>query len=175
MNKKANEQFRMNEREIIQVFMTLLEKEDIQKITVNKICQYAHINRSTFYNHFSDIYAVLEKMWDIHLQNISVIFESNGVQKNRKDNLRLILNYMKQNALFYRVSFHSSLNEKVYDGLNLILKSHEVKKMDLKNAYKLHFFEQGMISTISYWLDHNCDLDVEEVINVIDESYPKAD
>lgn len=173
MNKKANVQYKINEKEIIRVFMELLEKEDIRKITVNEVCQYAHINRSTFYNHFSDIYAVLEKMWDMHMLNLSEIFKTSGVQKNRRDNLRLILNYMKDHKTFYHVSFHSPIQAKIHEGLNAILRSHEVTEIDRMKEYKLHFFEQGMISTIAYWLDHECDLDVEEVMNVIDESYPK--
>lgn len=34
MNKKANEQYKSNEREILDVFTRLLEEKDLQKITV---------------------------------------------------------------------------------------------------------------------------------------------
>lgn len=49
MNKKANEQYKSNERVILDVFTRLLEEKNIEKITVKEICEEAHINRSTFY------------------------------------------------------------------------------------------------------------------------------
>ena len=38
MNKKANEQYKNNEKTILDVFTRLLEEKDLQKITVKEIC-----------------------------------------------------------------------------------------------------------------------------------------
>lgn len=43
MNKKANEQYKSNERVILDVFTRLLEEKDLRKITVKEICEDAHI------------------------------------------------------------------------------------------------------------------------------------
>lgn len=43
MNKKANEQYKSNERIILDVFTRLLEEKNIEKITVKEICEEAHI------------------------------------------------------------------------------------------------------------------------------------
>ena len=37
MNKKANEQYKNNEKTILDVFTRLLEEKDLQKITVKEI------------------------------------------------------------------------------------------------------------------------------------------
>jgi len=79
MNKKANEQYKNNEKTILDVFTRLLEEKDLQKITVKEICEDAHINRSTFYNHFEDVYGVLEKMWTIHEENMIYIYLDNHI------------------------------------------------------------------------------------------------
>lgn len=171
MNKKANEQYRNNERVILSVFMKLLEKDDIQKITVNEICQDAHINRSTFYNHFRDIYDVLDKVWDLHIQETGILFSKGRHFENRRDNLRLILENMKENRLLYRVSFHSPIREKIYEGFHIIFEIHELKKKDLKDEYYLQFYEQGFLFIISYWLDGDCDLDIEDMLDILERSY----
>ena len=45
---------------IADTFTQMLEKEDIDKITVTKLIEKCHISRQTFYYHFQDIMDVLE-------------------------------------------------------------------------------------------------------------------
>lgn len=40
---------------IIQSFKQLVEKKNIDKITVKEVCELSGVNRQTFYNHFQDI------------------------------------------------------------------------------------------------------------------------
>lgn len=170
MNKKANEQYKSNEKIILDVFTKLLEEKDIQKITVKEICEDAHINRSTFYNHFEDVYGVLEKMWLIHEDNMAYIFRKSH-SSSKRENIRLILLYIKENELFYRVSFHSPIFSKMSAGFEDMFKHHEMERFNLKEQYKMEFVKQGMLSTIAYWLDLDCNLDIEELLDVIDEYY----
>ena len=170
MNKKANEQYKSNEKTILDVFTKLLEEKDIQKITVKEICEDAHINRSTFYNHFEDVYGVLEKTWLIHAENMRYIFRKSHTSSKR-ENMRLILLYIKENELFYRVSFHSPIFSKMLAGFEVLFKHHEMDSFNLKEQYKMEFIKQGMLSTIAYWLDSDCNLSIDELLDVIDEYY----
>lgn len=170
MNKKANEQYKSNEKTILDVFTKLLEEKDIQKITVKEICEDAHINRSTFYNHFEDVYGVLEKMWLIHAENMGYIFRKSH-SSNKRENMRSILLYIKENELFYRVSFHSSIYSKMATGFEDMFKHHEMDSFNLKEQYKMEFIKQGMLSTIAYWLDSDCNLSIDELLDVIDTFY----
>lgn len=170
MNKKANEQYKSNERVILDVFTRLLEEKDLRKITVKEICEDAHINRSTFYNHFEDVYGVLEKMWIIHEENILYIF-SHTHSSSKRENLRMILEYIKDNELFYRVSFHSPIFNRMSVGFETIFKQHEINSSSLKNRYQIEFIKQGMLSTIAYWLDMDCNLSVDDLLDVIDTFY----
>ena len=45
---------------IADTFSQMLDKEDIDKITVTKLIAECHISRQTFYYHFKDIMDVLE-------------------------------------------------------------------------------------------------------------------
>lgn len=170
MNKKANEQYKSNERVILDVFTRLLEEKDLQKITVKEICENAHINRSTFYNHFEDVYGVLEKMWIIHEENMIYIFRQPH-SSSKRENLRMILEYIKDNELFYRVSFHSPIFNRMSVGFETIFKQHEINSSSLKNRYQIEFIKQGMLSTIAYWLDMDCNLSVDDLLDVIDTFY----
>lgn len=41
-------------------FVELLRTKHISKITVKEICELSQINRSTFYKHYQDVYALME-------------------------------------------------------------------------------------------------------------------
>ena len=43
-------------------FLELLGKKPLEKITVKELCALACINKSTFYSHYEDIYALSEAM-----------------------------------------------------------------------------------------------------------------
>ena len=45
---------------IADTFSQMLEKEDVDKITVTKLIGECHISRQTFYYHFRDIMDVLD-------------------------------------------------------------------------------------------------------------------
>lgn len=170
MNKKANEQYKNNEKTILDVFTRLLEEKDLQKITVKEICEDAHINRSTFYNHFEDVYGVLEKMWEFHRMNMGYLFR-NSHSKSRKKNLKQILEYIKDNELFYRVSFHSPIFSEISSGFEIVFMSHEISGTCLKEKYEMEFMKQGFLMTISYWLDMDCNLSIDDLLDVIDTFY----
>ena len=48
------------ERAIKQAFMTLRAGKPLEKIKVKELCDLACINKSTFYAHYQDIYALLD-------------------------------------------------------------------------------------------------------------------
>lgn len=170
MNKKANEQYKSNERVILDVFTRLLEEKDLQKITIKEICEEAHINRSTFYNHFEDVYGVLEKMWEFHRMNMGYLFR-NSHSKSRRKNLKQILEYIKDNELFYRVSFHSPIFSEISSGFEIVFMSHEISGTCLKEKYEMEFMKQGFLMTISYWLGMDCNLSIDDLLDVIDTFY----
>lgn len=43
-------------------FTELLKTKPVQSITVREICERTGINRSTFYNHYTDVYDLLEQI-----------------------------------------------------------------------------------------------------------------
>lgn len=58
---KSDERVRYTRARIQSVFLEFLSKKDLSKITVTDICRQAEVNRTTFYNHYMDIYDLLDK------------------------------------------------------------------------------------------------------------------
>ena len=53
---------RYTKETIEKVFISLLQKKPVEKMTVTEICKLAGINRSTFYKYYMDCYDVAEQM-----------------------------------------------------------------------------------------------------------------
>lgn len=50
------------QRAIKDAFLALRSQKPVEKITVKELCQRAQINKSTFYAHYEDIYALSDAM-----------------------------------------------------------------------------------------------------------------
>lgn len=169
MNKVANEQFKSNERLFMNAFLELLEKKDISKITVRELCEKTNLNRTTFYNHYLDVYDLLDKIGEQHNQNIYALF-SKGHSKNGKENLRLILNYMKDNQIFYRASLNSFESNRLKEGFILLIKKRileHTKSSSINAEYQGIFLANGMLSSITYWLNNDCNISVDKMCNML--------
>ena len=59
---RRNNQFERTDRDITNALLTVMEHKSFEKISVQDILDEALINRSTFYLHFPDKYAVLERL-----------------------------------------------------------------------------------------------------------------
>ena len=60
--RKPDARTRYTKRIIKRTFLELLKEKPIRAVTVKELCARAEINRTTFYNHFMDIYDVQEQV-----------------------------------------------------------------------------------------------------------------
>ena len=58
------------ERAIKQAFMELRAQKPLEKIKVKELCDLACINKSTFYAHYQDIYALANAMEDEMVEEV---------------------------------------------------------------------------------------------------------
>ena len=47
---------------IINAFIELRSRKELERITIKELCQKAQINKSTFYSHYRDIYDLSDKL-----------------------------------------------------------------------------------------------------------------
>ena len=63
-NTKTDRRVKYTKLALRQSLMELLEKKNINKITVKEICERANINRGTFYSHYKDAYDLMNQIED---------------------------------------------------------------------------------------------------------------
>ena len=68
--KRVN-QFERTDRDITNALLKVMESKSLEKISVQDILDEAMINRSTFYQHFTDKYAILERLQEKYVSGMT--------------------------------------------------------------------------------------------------------
>ncbi len=97
---------KMTKKLIKDAFSALMENNSINKITVKEICENADVNRSTFYAHYSDQYALFEEIQDdiINITPSISLYEKKPIFKVLTD----FLKFIDENKKLYRILFKNS-------------------------------------------------------------------
>ena len=62
MNTPNNKRRKKVRTKIIKAFVNIIQEKELNEISVSEICKLAHLNRSTFYANYIDIYDLAEKV-----------------------------------------------------------------------------------------------------------------
>lgn len=171
-----------------EALIELLAKKDYDYITVKEICNKAMVNRSTFYLHYETIDDLLSETIELINKRFYSSFEDSGevsenIRNKEKSKLILVtpkylkpyLQFIKENRNVFKLTVNkpelfnaSSAFEMMYsDYLKPILDMYNVPLF--KHKYILSFYCHGMIAIIMKWLDDDCKLEIDKVIDLISE------
>ena len=181
MNKNESKYF-YTAKLMNQALLALLEKKDIEFITITEITKKAGVNRSTFYLHYDNIYELLEETIDnLNKEFVSSFNIQIPISIKSKDDAFLItadflipyLNFCKQNKrvlkLVYQKPhlFHNNVAyKKMYDLIFYPAISQFIKDENQK-VYTLEFFTQGVVGIIHKWIALDCVTDIDELVQII--------
>ena len=107
----------------------LLKNNDINDISITKICNNASISRTSFYNNFNNILDVINYKFDLIINSLYEIYYLN--KKRNKDNYNLckeILKYIEKNKEIFLII----INKFYFDFKNK-LDDYFINKIDFKN------------------------------------------
>ena len=88
----------------------LMNEKPLTKITVQDLTKKCGISRQTFYNHFHDIYELVE--W-IYLNEAHITLGENISYENWQDALEALFQYMDDNRNFVLNTYRSVSKENV--------------------------------------------------------------
>lgn len=157
------------ENSIKNAFLQLRTKKALEKITVKELCEKACINKSTFYAHYQDIYALSDAMEAEVVKNITGSFSISNPMTSDLAQFTKELTYafVSQSSIINLLfsgkqrghlanCIEENIKERIYD------KYPDVRK-NLKWNVILSYCIQG-----AYWaFQGNREYDTNEVISVI--------
>lgn len=105
-------------------FVELLgEKKNMESITVRELCSRAEIAKSTFYNHYDDVYAVAEEFGNELIGELSAVLDEIEVKNatEYEDYIRKVIDFLKQNESVYRTVMATPDSRFVVEKLKTII------------------------------------------------------
>ena len=174
MNTPNNKRKRESKQKIEKVFIQLLQTKELNEISVTEICKEAHLNRSTFYANYLDVYDLADKVaLDLEQEVFSLYKEERDTKYNSNDFLKLF-RHIKENQIFYRTYFKLNKDQnfivREYDN-NLAKNFFNDRFID----YHMEFFKAGLNAIIKKWLNNGCKESPEEIELILKEEYKNKD
>ena len=165
-----------------QALISLLEKKDIEFITVTEIAKKAGVNRSTFYLHYDNVYELLEEtIENLNKQFVGSFDIRMPLNVGSKEDAFLItdeqlipyLNFVKRNKRVLKLVnqkpqlFNSKRAfKKIYDTILYPAISCFTREEN-ERVYKLEFFTRGVSAIVHKWLELDCVTEIEELVEII--------
>lgn len=187
MNKSESKYFNTALR-MDEALIALLEKKDLEYITVKEICHQAGVNRSTFYLHYESIAELLDETMEMINQRFLSYFpqeeeavlgdmehrELNDLVLVTQEYLLPYLRFIQDNKKVYRAAFRnpSSMQANARYGvlkqriLDPILERFEIPAA--RRPYYIAYYVEGIAAIVKEWLRHDCGDSVEMIAAIIE-------
>lgn len=165
----------------------LLEKKDIEYITVKEICNKAGVNRSTFYLHYESINDLVEETMEYINKKFVDYFNENTkdfihkIKESPIEELRLVetkyltpyLNFVKENKKIFKASFNNPSGMYAFDKYNHLKKYVLMPILERFNIpenernYIVEFYISGIMAIVKEWINNDCKNSISHIEKII--------
>ena len=163
---------------LIRSLSALMKQKNIKDITVKELCEYADINRGTFYLHYKDIYDMLDSIEQELSDKFLQIFQKYNSETNEDFPYPLFLEIFKlvdDNAELFRVLIGPngdiSFIMKIFKLYNIHCLQSEFNKLSpqfsMNQVYYSNFILYGCVGLIEQWLSRDTKESPEKMAELI--------
>ena len=165
--KKEDRRVRRTKKLLTQALTELLQKKQVNEITVKELTDLADMNRGTFYMYYKDIFDMLEKIEDELFQKLDVIAQSHehgDPTQQVKPILLDLFRFIEENQEMCRVllSPNGDMNflHRLYEAIRE--RSLEIWKDQMGSLgeeefdYRYSFVIFGCAGMIRAWVNRSC-------------------
>lgn len=147
MNTKNNQRHQDTIAAIEEAFVSLLNEKELKDISVSELCEKAGINRSTFYDNYTDIFALA----NAYAERIE---KSVAEQPHTDGEFAWIFEHIRANADVFTVYFKLGMSKKSAD-------------------YKELFFRNGVYAVAKMWIEGGCVESPEQMGEIVKREHSK--
>lgn len=180
-SEKIHEKIRNTKKSLAKSLIKILQEKPVTQIDVSELCKNANLNRTTFYNHYSSIYALLDEMVSEFFKNVKKYLADSIDEKseNTAAKISLMLKYLKQNRRFVRTIMNNNLYEEIgnklisFDFVSNLLNTNIKYRQNIyiNDAYYIGFIISGWYAVIKRWVNEDCDLDENTLARLLTSIY----
>lgn len=179
--KKEDRRIRKTKKMLRESLFSLLEKKNINSITVTELTKLADINRSTFYLYYNDVLDMMEKIqneiYQVFYETVASAYNANNEIEKTVGYIQKFLDFCKDNVTVCKFITRNDCNNKLF---NRILKSvqHIVPDSEAyfdssydPRYYLTTFALSGMMHVIIKWLNDGMKIPSEDMAKFLCYTY----
>ena len=171
---KRKLQFERTDRDITEAFIHILLHKPFEKITIQDIITEAMINRSTFYQHFPDKYAILENLQDKYVTELTDLV--NNVRTHDSIDLkqidRIMGSYFMKNRQVLCILVHTKTEHvDILKQFRTLFTDYFRKSSSQLTELEAYLMSGYWLDFFVYYLEH--DIESENYSTLLFESYYK--
>lgn len=170
MNTANNKRRKTSCQKIEKVFVELLQTRELTEIRVSDICKQAGLNRTTFYENYTDIYGLADSIRDKLEANLAELYKEEISAKVNSHNYLKLFRHIRENQVFYLIYFKLGYD----NNYKIVTYDTELAKKYFRNrfvSYHMEFFKSGLTQIIKLWLQNGCRETPEEMFEIIKSEY----
>lgn len=176
--KKRNRREEYTLRVIRETFLEMLDKQSVERISVGELCEQADINRSTFYRHYADVYALLDEICEECFQNLFGNLAKFHDPKTSSANIAydLILQactVTEENKELYQILVFKQpaarFTQRMSDAFYQLFMSHHdaIHSRSLETNLHYQYLASGILGIWQAWLKEDCQLPKSVVAEIV--------
>jgi AcrR family transcriptional regulator len=181
MDEKAEYRSAVRSRENIRTaYVELIHEKGTIEVTVKEVVERADVNRSTFYAHYQDIYAVLEEIENEIVQKLFAFLDASEHTELLYDPLPFLLRIgreLERNRDFYRllletngsVDFTQKLKDVFLERMLTDKKAFSQIRQQREFLVCMNLLAGGGVGLFSDWVTGKIDLPMQELASVVND------
>lgn len=161
----------------------LLKNTPPEQITVSQLCAAAHINRSTFYAHYQDVFDLVDQTQRNKRQELMAGFTDRLPTASQGfltlASLTAFLAFIKTNGWFYKIVLQTRTHFPIEEGFSQLypllidpIKKRHPAMTDDDLMYIFVAFQAGFTMLLRRWAEADYDLPTAQVARLIRDSLP---
>ena len=174
---KSDARTRYTEKVIRDSFLSLLKEKHYSRITVKEVCEKAEINRATFYNHYKDVYDLMDHMEDALLSDVDTLIQEADFT-DLSAHLTMLLSHMREEGPVWLALISENGKPEILTEIGRhithaslpLLKANMKGKSEQEVRFLYFFIMNGSVGGMSQWLQGGCRIPEEEVAEALAEA-----
>ena len=126
MKKKQDLRILKTKASLYRGLMSLMKTKPFEDIKISEICQESLINRSTFYDHYTDKYELIQSlmndMKDELINNLNISKKTNNVKEYYIELIKILLEHIDSNKEIYSAMMKINSNSIAKDMMTEAIK-----------------------------------------------------
>lgn len=165
-------------KEIREKFVGMLNTRPLDRITVKDLASACGINRNTFYYYYSDIYAVLEEIFQMELQKVIDEYnETDSWEKSFLSAAKFALDNRKAVYYVYRSARREELEQYLYNTAGSVMtrfvesRSRGIAATENDKRLIAAFYQGALTELLLHWVASGMKGNPEEIVGRIGELF----